>query len=126
MRKAFADTALLWIIVALSLLIQALLALGIPVPLLERTGAWRMATNPVAIAGLAAIGLLAMLALATDPAGRRRKAVAWALVALGLAAYLVFDPATAVILIATARTAWPRASGATPAAASTAPAARAG
>lgn len=105
MRRAFSATALLWIVVVLALVIQALLALGVQVPLVERSGAWRMALEPLAIGALAAIGAVTMVLIAhgPGPAERRARVLGWSLAVLAVACVIGFDPATAVILASTGR-----------------------
>lgn len=105
MRKALSDTSLIWIVVAMSLLVQALLAAGISVPLIERTGVWRMATQPWTIAALAAVGAATVLAVVhgPGPAPRRARVIGWTLGLLSAACLFAFDPATAVVILMTAR-----------------------
>jgi hypothetical protein len=112
MRKALSDTALVWIVVLLALIVQALLTLGVQVPLVERDGAWRMAARPWTVAALVAVGALAvgLLRFAPGQPERRARVVGWVLAALGIACYFAFDPATAVIVAATGRMVYTRGS----------------
>lgn len=103
MRKALSRTSILWIVVALSLLVQALLAMGVHVPLVERSGAWRMATQPWTIGALAAVAAATMLGLlyGPGPTERRARAIVWALRALSIASFIALSPGIGILLMGT-------------------------
>lgn len=97
MRRALDETFLLWALLGVALLMQAAIALGIHVPLIERTGAWRFATQPwaaVALAGVSA-GIVLALAYGPGPRDRRARVISWISGALAAACFFAFDPATA-------------------------------
>ncbi|WNG41693.1 hypothetical protein F0U61_54460 [Archangium violaceum] len=105
MKQALEDTALLWLLLLVIAFIHGAEAVGLELPLIERTILWRLQQDPGISAGIAAfiVGILLVL----RPGGgehraRRARYVLVVLGAVGLVSLLGFDVALGNTFLLTA------------------------
>nr|QKW93942.1 hypothetical protein [Vitiosangium cumulatum] len=105
MKQVLGDTALLWPLLPIIAFIHGAGAMGLELPLIERTIFWRLHQYPAISVGIAAFIVVLMLVLLASGKNKARNAryVSVLLGAGSLASFLAFDPALGGALMMSAR-----------------------
>ncbi len=102
MKQFLGDTALLWMDLLIIAFILGTEALGLEMPVIERTMLWRVQQYPGISLGIAAFIVGMMLLLLPGGGGNRVRRVYCAMVLIGiagLASHLAFDPALGISFV---------------------------